>query len=256
MKDENLDETKKQKHIQTLKFRLKTLMNNSQAKARHTNGRPLKAIKERISGKEGLIRWNLMGKRVNQSARTVIGPDPTVRTDELVVPEKIAKNLSVPERVTTENINYLMSLVNNNFVNYVLRPDNKKEDGKMIRFHISKALQKTGTQILYNDIIKRNEQEIDPFRVKNFVLKKGDVIIRDGTEISEIELPSKKLFQLKVGDVVERQLRDGDIVILNRQPTLHKASMLAKRIIIRPYKTFRFALASTKSFNADMTNHH
>jgi DNA-directed RNA polymerase beta' subunit len=190
-------------------------------------------------------------KRVNQSARTVIGPDPTVRTDELVVPEKIAKNLSVPERVTTENINYLMSLVNNNFVNYVLRPDNKKEDGKMIRFHISKALQKTGTQILYNDIIKRNEQEIDPFRVKNFVLKKGDVIIRDGTEISEIELPSKKLFQLKVGDVVERQLRDGDIVILNRQPTLHKASMLAKRIIIRPYKTFRFALASTKTFNAD-----
>ena len=50
-------------------------------------------------------------KRVNQSARTVIGPDPTVRTDELVVPEKIAKNLSVPERVTTENINYLIIFI-------------------------------------------------------------------------------------------------------------------------------------------------
>jgi DNA-directed RNA polymerase beta' subunit len=251
LKDENLDETKKTKHIQTLKFRLKTLMNNSQAKARHTNGRPLKAIKERISGKEGLIRWNLMGKRVNQSGRTVIGPDPTVRTDELVVPDKIAKNLSVPERVTPENLQYLLSLVNNNLVNYVLRPDNKKEDGKMIRFHVAKALEKKGTQLLYNDLVKRNGVEVDPFRTKNFLLQKGDIIIRDGNEITDVELPTKKFFQLKIGDVVERQLRNGDIVILNRQPTLHKASMLAKRVIIRPYKTFRFALASTKTFNAD-----
>ena len=87
-------------------------------------------------------------------------------------------------------------------------------------------------------------------------LQKGDIIIRDENEITDVELPTKKFFQLKIGDVVERQLRNGDIVLLNRQPTLHKASMLAKRVIIRPYKTFRFALASTKSFNADMTNHH
>jgi DNA-directed RNA polymerase beta' subunit len=61
LKDEDIPEVKKNKLIQTLKFRIKTLMNNSQGKARHTNGKALRAIKERISGKEGLIRSHLMG---------------------------------------------------------------------------------------------------------------------------------------------------------------------------------------------------
>ena len=39
----------------------------------------MKGIKKRISGKDGQIRNNLMGKRVDKSARTVIGPDPTLR---------------------------------------------------------------------------------------------------------------------------------------------------------------------------------
>jgi DNA-directed RNA polymerase III subunit RPC1 len=69
--------------------------------------------------------------------------------------------------------------------------------------------------------------------------------------IMDIEISKKRDFKLELGDVVERQLKNGDIVLFNRQPTLHKASMLAKRVIVRPCKTFRFNLASTKSFNAD-----
>jgi DNA-directed RNA polymerase beta' subunit len=64
-------------------------------------------------------------------------------------------------------------------------------------------------------------------------------------------LPVKKFYRLEIGDIVHRQLQNGDLVLLNRQPTLHKNSMLAKRIIIRPGKTFRFSLAATKQFNAD-----
>lgn len=108
--DENTNESKREKVLQTLNFRIKTLMNNSQGKARHTNGRPLKGIKERLSGKDGLIRSNLMGKRRNQSGRSVISADPTVRTDELVVPEKIARNLTIPEMVTIYNKEYLQNL--------------------------------------------------------------------------------------------------------------------------------------------------
>ena len=52
-----------------------------------------------------------------------------------------------------------------------------------------------------------------------------------------------------VGKVVT--FKNGDIILFNRQPTLHRGSMLAKRIIVRGNKTFRFNLASTKSFNAD-----
>ena len=50
---------------------------------------------------------------------------------------------------------------------------------------------------------------------------------------------------------MERQLKDDDIVLLNRQPTLHKGSMLAQRIKIIPGKTIRMNLAITKTFNAD-----
>ena len=52
-------------------------------KAMQKSGRPLKAIKARLKGKEGRIRGNLMGKRVDFSARTVITPDPNLRIDQV-----------------------------------------------------------------------------------------------------------------------------------------------------------------------------
>jgi len=45
------------------------------------NGRPIKSIRERLKGKEGRLRGNLMGKRVDFSARTVITPDPNLALD-------------------------------------------------------------------------------------------------------------------------------------------------------------------------------
>ena len=55
-------------------------------------------------GKEGLVRGNLMGKRVDFSARTVISGDPNIALDELGVPWSIALNLTYPEVVTAHNI--------------------------------------------------------------------------------------------------------------------------------------------------------
>jgi DNA-directed RNA polymerase beta' subunit len=242
--DPEVNDTKKEKSIQTLKFRIKTLMNNSQGKSRCTSGRPIKGIKERISGKDGLIRSNLMGKRRNQSARSVISADPTVRTDELVVPEQISTNLTVPEIVYDLNIKQLQDIVNNEKANFVV-----KSDGT--RINLKYALYKKGTQLLWGDKIIRDSKEIDPFSYNNFQLKLGDKIKRNGEIISNIDISKKRDFKLEIGDTVERHLKNGDIVLFNRQPTLHKASMLAKRVIVRPSKTFRFNLASTKTFNAD-----
>ena len=53
---------------------------------------PIKSIKERLNGKTGRVRGNLMGKRVDYSARSVITPDPQLSIRELGVPLKIAKN--------------------------------------------------------------------------------------------------------------------------------------------------------------------
>jgi DNA-directed RNA polymerase II subunit RPB1 len=74
------------------------------------SGRPLKSIKQRLKGKEGRVRGNLMGKRVDFSARTVITPDPNLRIDQVGVPRSIAQNMTFPDLVTPYNIDRLVQL--------------------------------------------------------------------------------------------------------------------------------------------------
>ena len=57
----------------------------------------IKSISDRLKGKEGRFRQNLMGKRVDFSARSVISPDSNLALDEIGVPEKIARKLTIPE---------------------------------------------------------------------------------------------------------------------------------------------------------------
>lgn len=57
--------------------------------------------------------------------------------------------------------------------------------------------------------------------------------------------------QLEVGDTVERHLEDGDIVLFNRQPSLHKLSILSHRVKVRPWRTFRLNECVCNPYNAD-----
>jgi len=62
----------------------------------------------------------------------------------------------------------------------------------------------------------------------------------------------KKLAEsLEPGYIVERHIRDGDIALFNRQPSLHRISIMAHRIKVLPYKTFRLHLAVCIPYNAD-----
>jgi len=83
------------------------------SQVKHKSGQPLKAIRERLKGKEGRLRGNLMGKRCDFTARSVITCDPNLRLDQLGVPEEIAKRMTIPEVVTSRNINKLRILVEN-----------------------------------------------------------------------------------------------------------------------------------------------
>lgn len=72
-----------------LQYYVATLMDNEiqgQPTHKHKSGKPLKAIRSRLRGKEGRLRGNLMGKRVDFSSRSVITPDPILRLDQLGVP--------------------------------------------------------------------------------------------------------------------------------------------------------------------------
>jgi DNA-directed RNA polymerase II subunit RPB1 len=158
-------------------------------------GRTIKSISERLKGKHGRIRGNLMGKRVDYSARTVITGDASLALDELGVPISISHKLTYPETVTLHNQKWLQ-----------------------------------------DHIIKRRA-------FKRIVRDMGHEIRSYFKVIGE--------FKLRLGDTVERHLIDGDVVLFNRQPSLHKMSMMGHRVRILPYSTFRLNLSVTTPYNAD-----
>jgi len=99
-----------------LQYYVATMINNKLPGVSHVTqrtGRPLKSIVERLNGKTGRVRGNLMGKRVDFSSRSVITPDANLSIRELGVPLKIAMNITYPERVNSRNKNYLTKLVIN-----------------------------------------------------------------------------------------------------------------------------------------------
>jgi len=88
-------------------------------RARHSGGaggvggKKIKSISERLKGKEGRVRGNLMGKRVDFSARSVITPDPSLQLNQLGVPTSIARHLTFPETVNDRNKLWLKKFVDN-----------------------------------------------------------------------------------------------------------------------------------------------
>ena len=192
------------KHYSGLnQFYVVTLINNnikgmsmSMSKSGKKN---LRSLEERLNGKEGRIRNNLMGKRVDFSARSVISPDPNINLEELGVPKKVAMNLTFPEIVNKFNINYLNKLVQNGNKIY---PGAKSY--KNVKTGRTKYLEYT-----------------------------------------------KETIELNYGDIVYRHLIDGDVVLFNRQPSLHKMSMMGHKIRVMKGSTFRLNINVCKPYNAD-----
>ena len=186
-----------------LQYYIATLVDNKipgVAAVAQRSGRPLKAIKERLNGKSGRVRGNLMGKRVDFSARSVITPDPNLSINELGVPLKVAKNLTKPVIVTAKNKNYLRKLI-------------------------------------------LNGPDVHP-GAKIYERKNGDCI--------SLRYVDRDSINLELGDIVHRHMLNGDAILFNRQPTLHRMSMMC-HIVRVMYKgdTFRMNVADTKPYNAD-----
>lgn len=249
-KESQANESRRTKYLHTLKFRIRCLYDNSYGSSKHSNGRPLKGIKKRLTGKDGLIRNNLMGKRVDKSARTVIGPDPTLPIHQIAIPPEIAQILSYPVTVNEYNKKEVEGWLQSNNVNYVICKN------KGVRVNAKYALWKRTMKPMYGDLIRRTgtKEFFITSERQLTCLQDGDVVIRKGVRLycQEEEIGKKrKPFEIAIGDVVERQLKDGDVLLLNRQPTLHRGSMIAQEIRILPGKTIRMNLAICKTFNSD-----
>ena len=164
------------------------------------SGRPLQCIMGRLNSKNGRIRGNLMGKRVDFSARSVITGDPNLSIRQLGVPMKIAMNITKPMVVNDRNRDYLLKLIQNG-------PD----------IH-------PGAKILER---------------------------KNGENIS-LRYVDRASIRLDNGDIVHRHMMDGDAVLFNRQPSLHKMSMMCHIVkIMKVGDTFRMNVADTKPYNAD-----
>ena len=165
------------------------------------SGRPYNSIKDRIDSKTGRIRGNLMGKRVDFSARSVITGDPNLSIRQLGVPMKIAMNITKPVVVNERNHKFLLKLV-------------------------------------------QNGPDVYP----------GAKIVESGTTgvPKTLKYMDRKSVQLELGDIVHRHLMDGDYGLFNRQPSLHRMSMIAMEVkVLLKGDTLRFNVANTPGLNGD-----
>jgi len=157
------------------------------------SGRPLKSIKDRLNGKGGRMRGNLMAKRVDFSARSVITADPNISIKELGIPMKIAKNITKPVVVNKINKAFLTKLVQNGADVWPGAKTLEKKNGEVITLR--------------------------------YYLDRNSITIEEG-------------------DIVHRHMMDGDAILFNRQPTLHRMSMMCHIArIMKRGDTFRMNVA-------------
>lgn len=80
----------------------------------------------------------------------------------------------------------------------------------------------------------------------------GAKFVRSGEWTKSLKsMPNRAEYELKIGDVVHRHLIDGDYVLFNRQPSLHKYSMLCHRVKVVPHNTFRLNVVCCPAYNSD-----
>jgi DNA-directed RNA polymerase beta' subunit len=196
------DENRRKNIEKDLYFHISHLMDNSDKKYCRSPTEKISGVKQRITKKEGLIRSNIMGKRVNFCGRSLIGPDSTLKFGEVSVPISMAEKLTVPEMVHEKNYDYIMDLWNSRRIS-----------------HLTLSSDSGRQRITENSY---NLRTIDGVLLKP-----------------------------QIGSIVERYLHNGDVVLVNRQPTLYKYSMIGNFVKINMRKNIGIHMTETKMRNAD-----
>ena len=176
-------------------------------------------IKQIIEKKQGLFRQNMMGKRVDFAARSVISPDPYISTTEIGVPLYFAKGLNYPEPVTDYNVEMLRQMVINGPEVHPGANAIEDEHGNVVNLRSGDAKSRRGLAAM---------------------LQKPSLAAAGS---------SGSLHGVKK---VHRHLIDGDPLIVNRQPTLHKPSMMVHRARVLGHEnTIQMHYCNCNSYNAD-----
>ncbi|XP_047441523.1 DNA-directed RNA polymerase I subunit RPA1 isoform X2 [Mugil cephalus] len=171
-------------------------------------------IRQILEKKDGLFRKHMMGKRVDYAARSVICPDMYIGTNEIGIPMVFATKLTYPQPVTPWNVKELRQAVLN---------------GPNVH---------PGASMVINE--------------------DGRKTILSPTNLAQREAVAKQLLTPCSGPhkmpmkIVNRHIKNGDVLLLNRQPTLHRPSIQAHSARILPgEKVLRLHYANCKAYNAD-----
>ncbi|KPI85543.1 putative DNA-directed rna polymerase I largest subunit [Leptomonas seymouri] len=202
----------------------RSLVSTAQDIAQEHNLRNLQAkvtevytdVLESFAKKEGLFRMHMMGKRVNQACRSVISPDYMLEPNEVLLPRPFARALTFPELVSSYS----------------------------------------PARTLFLKRCVMNGPDVYPGATHLEIgLPSGE------TRFVDLHVPepvrrqhAMKYFAMaQTGSLtVHRHILDGDRLIFNRQPTLHKVSMMAYRAkVLSGLKTLRFHYVNGSSYNAD-----
>lgn len=228
--------------ISKLQFEVFTYMNNNirgQKQSTQRSGAPTKSLTDRLKGKDGRIRGNLMGKRVDFSARSVITPDAVMDVDQVGIPKKVAMSLTIPERVTSLNIESLTRRVING-ASHIFGAENVVTSGGVM-INLSYCEQREKIRLQYGWIVER-------------FLQDDDIVIFNRYLTAP---PSNSLLvaSTDVSPVCSRVLIVPHIVFLYRQPSLHKMGMMGHRVKLMEGSTFRLNLCCANPYNADFGTH-
>ncbi|XP_041931278.1 DNA-directed RNA polymerase I subunit RPA1 [Alosa sapidissima] len=171
-------------------------------------------VRQLLEKKDGLFRKHMMGKRVDFAARSVICPDMYISTSEIGIPMVFATKLTYPQPVTPWNVKELRQAVLN------------------------------GPNVHPGAAMVINED--------------GSRTILSSTSLTQREAIAKQLLTPSTGTqripmkIVNRHIKNGDVLLLNRQPTLHRPSIQAHTARILPgEKVLRLHYANCKAYNAD-----
>ncbi|KUL88690.1 hypothetical protein ZTR_05210 [Talaromyces verruculosus] len=201
--------------IVTLQEQVNSLIDSDRGPGGMAAARAANGVKQLLEKKEGLFRKNMMGKRVNYAARSVISPDPSLETHEVGVPMVFAKKLTFPEPVTSFNFHELREAVINGPDKYPGAAAIENESGQVVNLKFKNLEERTA---LANQLLAPSHAKMKGNR-------------------------NKKVY---------RHLTTGDYVVMNRQPTLHKPSMMGHRARVLPNeRVLRLPYPNTNSYNAD-----
>uniref|UniRef100_A0AAQ5XSK8 DNA-directed RNA polymerase subunit n=1 Tax=Amphiprion ocellaris TaxID=80972 RepID=A0AAQ5XSK8_AMPOC len=171
-------------------------------------------IRQILEKKDGLFRKHMMGKRVDYAARSVICPDMYIGTNEIGIPMVFATKLTYPQPVTPWNVKELRQAVIN---------------GPNVH---------PGASMVINEDGRRT------------ILSAANLAQREAVA-KELLTPSPGPQKMPM-KIVNRHIKNGDVLLLNRQPTLHRPSIQAHCARILPgEKVLRLHYANCKAYNAD-----